>query len=355
MSLLFWHLNATCADAVPPAHLEALRGGFHATALYNHFCTDELLTLLQLLEAHALPALPYKGPTLALGGYGDLALRGFSDLDLLVPAHEVPRAAHLLLAQGFRLHHALEWEACFVQETLRIPVDLHWGLTPRRFHFPLNFARLWAHRQPLCLAGTTVATLAPEDLLMVLCVEAARDAWGGLQKPREHRYGRLLTLCDIAALLQGHPALDWDRVLADTRRLGGQRMLWFGLRLARELLGTPLPPHAVPPRRPAPPALDALVAHVWAQWCQEPEERAAPALTPARVHFALRERWQDRLFPYLDAGVQLLVPSDKDRACIWLPRGLGWLYYVIRPFRAVREYGVRLFLQRLKSWLVWSN
>jgi hypothetical protein len=30
-------------------------------------------------------------------------------------------------------------------------------------------------------------------------------------------------------------------------------------------------------------------------------------------------------------------------------------YYVIRPLRAVREYGLHVFFQRLKYWLVGSN
>src|SRR5262249_21735938 len=71
--LLYWHLNATCPDAVPTARMEALHRAFHTTALYNHFCTEELLTLLHLLDGHGLPTLPYKGPTLAMGAYGDLA------------------------------------------------------------------------------------------------------------------------------------------------------------------------------------------------------------------------------------------------------------------------------------------
>jgi putative nucleotidyltransferase-like protein len=185
-------------------------------------------------------------------------------------------------------------------------------------------------------------------------VQVAKDAWGDLNKPLEHRYSRLLQVCDIAALLQVYPSLDWGRVLADTRRLGGQRMLLFGLCVAHELLGTTLP-EAVRHRVQAHPAIGVLAAHVRAQWLQEADESAAPSLTPARVYFALRERWQDRVFPYLYAGALLIVPSDKDRRFLPLPGCLAFLYYGIRPLRVVREYGLCLFFHRLKRWLVWSN
>ena len=262
--LLYWHLNATCPDAVPTTRMEALHWAFHTTALYNHFCTEELLTLLHLLDGHGLPALSYKGPTLAVGVYGDLALRTFSDLDLLVHERDFSRATHLLLAQGFRLHHALDWESCFIHDTPPLTVDLHRGITSHQFHFPLDFGRLWTHRQSVSLAGAPVSTLAPEDLLLVLCVQAARDAWGGLHKPLEHRYGRLLQSCDIAALLQVHPDMDWGRVLADAQRMGGQRMLFFGLRVVRELLGTALP-EAVRHQGQAHPVIGVLAVHVRAQ------------------------------------------------------------------------------------------
>jgi hypothetical protein len=334
--------------------MEALHWVFHATALHNHFCTEELLTLLHLLDRHGLPVLSYKGPTLAMRVYGDLALRTFSDLDLLVHERDFPRATHLLLAQGFRLHHALNWESCFVHDTPPLTVDLHRGITPRQFHFSLDFERLWTHRQPISIAGSTVPTLAPEDLLLVLCVQAARDAWGDLHKPLERRYGRLLQICDIAALLQVHPDMDWSRVLADTRRMGGQRMLFFGLHVARELLGTALP-EAMRHQRQAHPVIDVLAVHVRAQWLQETGEIAAMSLTPARVYGALRERWRDRLFPYLYTGALLFKPSDKDRMFLPLPGRLAFLYYVIHPLRVVRDYGLRHSFQLLKRWLIWSN
>jgi len=351
--LLAWHLHATCPAAVPPAHLAALRAAAHTTALANAFWTDALLTLLALFEAHGLPVLPYKGPTLALGVYGDLALRPFSDLDLLVPARAFTHATALLRAQGFRLYRAFEAESCLVHATTRITVDLHRGLVPPRFHFPLDFARVWQARQPLALAGTPVATLAPEDLLIVLCVQAVRDAWEALPPPRAGSDSSLLKIGDIGALLQASPGLDWERVLADMRRLGGQRMLLFGLCLASELLGTALP-EAIQSRVQALPALGGLTAHVRTQWGQAAAGSVARSLTRARFHFALRERWRDRLFPYLYGAVLLFVPSDHDRRFLPLPAGLAWLSYGIRPLRVVRAYGLRRVWQHLYHWLTWS-
>jgi hypothetical protein len=356
LPLLYWHLDALCSEAVPKARMAQLRSTFHATALYNRYCTGELLTLLQLFEGDGLPALPYKGPTLASAVYGDLALRRFSDLDLLVHQRDFSHATHLLLAQGFRYQRVFDWESSCVHDKRRVTVDLHRGLTPQRFHFPLDFERLWMHQQSICLAGTTVPTLAPEDLLLVLCAQAAKDAWQDLYQSSEWErgHGRLLQICDIAELLQSQPGMDWGRVLRDTRHLGGQRMLFFGLRVASELLDTVLPQdmrHQVQ----AHPTLGVLAAHIRAQWFHEADERCAKALTPVRFHFIIRERWRDRVFPYLYTGVVLFMPSDKDRAFVPLPGRLACLYYGIRPLRVLREYGLRGVVQRLKHWLSGSQ
>lgn len=84
MSLLYQSLSTTCPEAVPKTNLAQLRDYFHSSAFHNLFLTKELLKLLNLFESHSIPAIPYKGPVLAVSAYGNLSLRQISDLDILV-------------------------------------------------------------------------------------------------------------------------------------------------------------------------------------------------------------------------------------------------------------------------------
>src|SRR5207249_1603604 len=77
MPLLYWHLNATCPDAVPAASMDYLRDYFHENARRNLYFTGELCSILKLFEEHGIPAIPFKGPALAFCFYGNLALREF--------------------------------------------------------------------------------------------------------------------------------------------------------------------------------------------------------------------------------------------------------------------------------------
>jgi hypothetical protein len=77
----------------------------------------------------------------------------------------------------------------------------------------------------------SLTALAPEDLLLYLCLHGSRHLWFRLQ-----------WICDVAQLLHTHPDLDWGLLMAEATASGGKRMLFLGLSIAQEFLGVFLPP-----------------------------------------------------------------------------------------------------------------
>ena len=61
--------------ALPERHAIRFRQRERERTKWGLRLTAELLRLLDLLERHAIPALPFKGPALAFALYGDVALR----------------------------------------------------------------------------------------------------------------------------------------------------------------------------------------------------------------------------------------------------------------------------------------
>ncbi len=241
MPLLYRSLSSTCPDAVPKVFLEQLRAAFYANAAHNTLLARELLKLLRLLETDGIPALPFKGPVLAASVYGNLALRQFGDLDILIREQDAERAREILLSNGYRrltqisaAHAAAFHRARKVYELVRqdekILVELHWAITSWTFFFPLNPAHLWERLETGSLEDTPVRTLAPEDLLLILCVHGAKHYWS-----------RLGWICDVAELLRVHPGLKWTAILLQAKQLGGRRILFLGLFLAHVLLDAELP------------------------------------------------------------------------------------------------------------------
>src|SRR5258708_4194656 len=93
--LLHYHLHAIRPDAVPIAILSGLRDRALAIATSNLQRTGELLRSLSLLESHGISAIPMKGPALAASAYGNLGLRHYNDLDILVRERDVIEARDL--------------------------------------------------------------------------------------------------------------------------------------------------------------------------------------------------------------------------------------------------------------------
>ena len=172
MPLLCHHLGAVAPEAVLPPAWEHLQRLFHTNACQNLVLTTELLRLLTLFESHGIAAIPYKGPALAVTLYGDLSLRQFDDLDILIGQQDALEAAALLRAQNYRPLFSLpprkraiflRREMAFVHPNGRNIVELHWGITERHFTFARDAGDFRDRLQPVSLGERTVLGLSPDD------------------------------------------------------------------------------------------------------------------------------------------------------------------------------------------------
>ena len=347
MPLLYFNLNSTCPNAVPKTTLEQFRGYFNANALNNLFLTSELLKLLNLFKDQGISAIPFKGPVLTASIYGNLTLRQFCDLDILVDKQDFFKSRELLISQGYRRWLELEWQEGFVDGNSRVHVDLHQGITPWYFPLQLDFESLWQCLEPVSLAGRTVVTLSPEDLLIILCVQLSRDFW--------YKREQLIKICDIAELIQVRQTLDWGRVIEQASRLGSTRMLFLSLFLASNLLGAAIPQDVLLKIQ-----ADSVVMSLAVEVCDRIFQEADIALdsseSPLRqlpksavFYFRLRERLQERL-PFVLYLLHLaVIPNERDWAFLPLPAFLSAFYYLLKPIRLVKIYGLKLlqnFLER---------
>jgi hypothetical protein len=340
MPLLYQGLQAIHSDAIPRPAMDQLREQFRANAKRNVILTRELLKLLHVLRAQDIPTIPFKGPILAESVYHNFALRQFLDLDLLVQPRDFLRTQNVLISQRYRLQTAYGWQSCFVDEADMVSIDLHQAITPQGFPFFLDCERLWKRLEPVSISGTMILSFSPADMLLVLCIQVARDEWNGCRTI-------LSKICDIAELLQVSQGLDWEWVMREARRLRCQRMVFFGLCLTSALLGTPLP-KGVAQRLTSYPSISSVTAQVCQRFCHGADDSVPKLLTNYR--FKLWRQLQDRGFPYYFRWAALiLVPNGRDRALLALPGFLSFLYYIIRPLRLVKTYGLAPFWRMLKQ------
>ncbi len=136
----------------PPAPVrELLRAACRLTQRRNLALTAELLRILAALEDAGIAAVPFKGPVLAALAYGDLALRPFGDLDVLVRERDMARARAALVKRGYlpefafsaageRAFRKAECALQFRHAGRDVVLELHWRLTERYLsvHLPVE-------------------------------------------------------------------------------------------------------------------------------------------------------------------------------------------------------------------------
>ena len=331
--LLYHHLHAHASEKVPPAVYATLRDQFRRISALNVYLSGELRRLLKLFASHGIDAIPYKGPALAAHAYGNIALRHFGDLDIIVRQRDVPHVMRLLLAEGYALHPPLngvqqalmlrtQCNLPFTRDAHRLIVEIHWRVSARLFSSPLDEESLWKNSRADTFDGMQIKTLAPEDLLLALCVHGTKHLWE-----------RLSWIADIARLVEVNRDFNWAGLLERARRTGTERMLLLGLHVAHDLLGANLPEHVVE-RFESDAEIARLAGQIYSRLFAEGNE--AGGMSGYFIfQFKARRRLRDK-FNYCR---YVISPTEEDLTLVKLPASLSFVYYLLRPLRMLRTGG----------------
>lgn len=325
--LLYFHLHAHAPEKVPPAVYEKLREQSRRISALNVYLSGELRRLLKLFAAHSIEAIPYKGPALAVKAYGNIALRHFGDLDILVRQRDVLRVMDLLVAEGYALHPPLngvqqalmlrtQCNLPFTRDGRRLIVEIHWRVSARLFSSPLDEESLWQNSGLDSFEGTQIKSLAPEDLLLSLCVHGAKHLWE-----------RVSWIADIAQLLEVYPDLNWVLLLERARRSGTERMLLLGLYVAHDLLDAKLPAH-VAAQFEIDAEITLLAGQIYSRLFAEGSEASGMS-----GYFLFQLKARRRLRDKFNYCRYVVSPTEEDLTLLKLPAPLSFVYYVLRPLR----------------------
>jgi hypothetical protein len=323
---LVYEALSRCPGSVPQETLEAFRLRSFANARQTLWFSNELLRIVGRLQQASVEVLPYKGPTLAQMLYDNPSARQYSDLDLLVHPQDVHAAKAILQELGYTPHNPLPaaqeraylrsgYECVFDAAHGRNLVELQWQIVPRFYAIPFDIDGFFRRAIPVKPEGADVRTLCPADLVLVLCVHAAKHGWT-----------KLSWLFDIAELSKSHVS-DWSRVLEDATSLGIRRIIAITFLLIHHLL-----------EREIPEPLKSLTGDPTAQAIAQEllpgivagEEYDAVSPAYFRLMLRSRERWRERA-RFLSRLI--FTPSAGEWEAIRLPAILFPLYRLVRIFR----------------------
>jgi hypothetical protein len=317
---------------VPVQHLDALRVRYQDNARKTLWFTAELVRIVSHLEWVGIKALPYKGPVLAQTLYGEVTQRQFGDLDLLILPTEVLKAKAALLDLGYKSAIELApriaaayaktgYEYSFSAAPGSNLLELQWRILPRFYSIDFDVADFLVRADEIVVGGRRMRTLRAEDLLLVLCVHAAKHVWV-----------QLSWLCDIAQLA-GSRQLDWNAIQEEANRLGIERIIGLNFLLTQKLFGSAPPPQIRECLRedPSITVLADEILRIIESGIHYDTESPAYFLLMMR----LRERWQDRARLLWRLTV---TPSVSEWSAVQLPQPLQPLYRLLRLSRLAKRF-----------------
>lgn len=336
MPLLYRSLEQVGPNSVPEGVLGPLRTRYDKWATQARRRTEELARVLQFMAEHGVIAVPYKGPALAQELYGDLSLREFGDLDIMVFERDVPIAQDWIQHCGYEfapLFHRLtdtdnlageaNRELRFYHRSDGSRLELHWRFATRVACVEQDPERFLRRVKTIRLAGTQVPSLSLEEYFLVLSLHATK-----------HKWRQLKLVCDIAEIL-GRGDVDWRYVLREANDLGLKRMLAVGTLLAEDLFEVVIPPglaQGLQIDRTA----RVLAAQVRRSLFEDPDKDwQDQAEFPFQLK--IRERLRDKAKMLFRNLPSKLKPDQRDREFLPIPDSFSSLYFLIRPFRLAWE------------------
>lgn len=295
----------------------------------NSIAAQQLSHILDKLQAADIKAVTFKGPTLAIKAYQDIALRSFRDLDFLIPEAQIEDCLSLLRDMGYHHEHGLsprQWQA-FVdyagQDILfgpGLPVEPHWAFAPYTFMFNIDYKGLWQRVSDSSFNGQKVLTFSPEDELIILCLHGSKHEWC-----------KLKWVLDLAGFINSHQQIDWNIVMQRAGSQGMSRIVIFALALGQHLV-------------------DCIVPETVRQWMNKDKFAMAGSAELANCFFeaakkeecpnsqlhyfrwAIRERYFDKLRYVFRTLTQPTVVHFGD---ISIPDRLFFLYF---PYKLLHDY-----------------
>ncbi len=293
---------------------------------WNLLLSAELLRVLDILERHNIPAMPFKGPVLAGALYGDPAGRESCDLDLLVRKQDIRRVPAILAAEGYgtdlppdargqETYIRTRYELHFTSPSHNIPIEIHQSFVPPSYCLNLDYGGIWNRAERTTFFGRDVLTLAPADLLLMLCIHGAKHEWKELTNIR-----------DIARLLD---KMGDKPALPETASQGASRLLRVGLLLASQVLDASVPPAILDSCR-----RDRTAVRLanQARASLSGLGRGESFLSSHIWFLRSRERLRDRIAVCLSLA---WAPTEKDYRLIPLPDFLSILYFPLHALRMV--------------------
>jgi hypothetical protein len=293
----------------------------------------KLLKIMRHFKEQNIDALAFKGPVLAQNAYGDITLRQYGDLDILVNPKDLPTLISFMKEEGYLpdVHipkeqtehlYSLLTVIGFDKPSVGMRIEIHWELLSRNYAIAWEPHTLWEKSETVDINLIALPTLAHEQQLLYLCVHGSK-----------HLFERLEWICDIDRSGRAHPDTDWEKLCNNAEKLGVLRMMLLGLSLAQNFFNLPLP-EDIRQKIEQDTVLPKLVEKIIELNFSTSEQNVVDK-GYFFILLQMRERTPDQIRFCYQA---FFAPQFNDFNYLPLPKYLNFLYPLVRLYRLGEKY-----------------
>ncbi len=222
---------------IPQEVMDRLKKAYYRNMARNMYLYAELSRILQEFRKEGVEVIVLKGAALAGTVYGDIALRPFADLDLLVRKEVLPYAEGIMSALNYctsAYNKSQEWYkknhyhlSPYLHSDKSTTVEIHWHITGQPFH--INIDDWWRRAKVVKISSCEMLIPSPEDMLLHLCLHLFN-----------HGYNKIVLrgICDISETLRYYRnELNWAQFQNETNKYGINKPIYSILYLVKKIQG----------------------------------------------------------------------------------------------------------------------
>ena len=331
-NLVYKILNSYYSNIVPKPVMMKMKNRYFLNSFRNLVMGASLLKTLELFNQNDIQAIPFKGLVQSELIFHDIGTRVISDLDILIKQAHAQKAKRLLIKHGFaisveipnsQLSFYIKKENFFqfFDKDQTLNIDLHWEMTGRYGQKALYFPDSEQELSDFYLLGRNIKTLSLENTLIHLCIHSASHCWEKLE-----------SIYSVAIIVSSGDIKEWDGVFNRAKKMKCLKTVLLGLYLSEYFFQIDLPKSIIKYNRQIiEQPLEYIVEKI-TQGVTAYTETLSWRFSP--FHFQIRDSLADKISYFFRLFFQ---PTIKEWERFPLPDHWLFLYYILRPYRIIKE------------------
>jgi hypothetical protein len=310
---VIYHILSHSRIPVDEQVFQRFRNFCHALSVFAFDRQIESLRIQQLLRQKSIPVRRFKGLDFAMSAYGDLSMREFTDMDLIIDVEDISALVEVMNAEGYKCK-GMKYFQHFSDKFIASHKDIYFEKRcphGKLFNFEFHYRPAKYITNVYC---SFADILGPDYLSVTAPFTRDQQYQLMLMNHGGDYYPDLRSLLDLALLLPGNRGPVPERF----------EQLW-------QLLATPLLNY---PSQSSTDRTLQRVARVRMKRLLSREQPAKTYIDAVSMHIRFSQHLVTKLRLLMKALKFLILPNENDINELQLP--YFHLYYFTKPLRLVR-------------------